>query len=49
MVNDLPTEGNEIGDIYYIADLGVSYIYTTLGWQIINDEDIKNNSDQYSV
>ena len=42
MVNDLPVGGNEIGDIYYVADLGVSCIYTEDGWEILNDQEMKN-------
>lgn len=48
-VNELPIGNNKIGDIYYITDLGVSCIYTKLGWQVINEHDIKNNSYQYSI
>lgn len=42
MVNDLPVGGNEIGDIYYLADLGVSCIYTKDGWEAIKDGEIEN-------
>ena len=42
MVNDLPVGGNEIGDIYYVADLGISCIYTEDGWEILNDKEMKN-------
>ena len=42
MVDNLPVGGNEIGDIYYLADLGVSCIYTKDGWEVISDREIKN-------
>ena len=42
MVNDLPVGGNEIGDIYYLADLGVLCIYTKDGWEAIKDGVIKD-------
>ena len=35
MVDNLPVGGNEIGDIYYVADLGITCIYTKDGWQEI--------------
>lgn len=42
MVDNLPVSGNEIGDIYYLADLEVSCIYTKDGWEVLSDKNIKN-------
>lgn len=42
MVDNLPVNGNEIGDIYNIADSGTTCIYTKYGWKVLDDENIKN-------
>ena len=41
MINDLPVNGNEIGDIYSLASSGTSCIYTKNGWKILDDENIE--------
>lgn len=40
-VNNLPEYGNEIGDMYYLVDLGAICIYTKNGWEIRNDENMQ--------
>lgn len=35
--NDLPTEGQEIGDVYNILDTGANYVWTEDGWDKLSE------------